>query len=208
MKRTLLAAALLATVGAANAAVVLTGGTYISFSNYDVASLAHPNYPHTAPQTTGLMDPVLSGGPDHKFTATFLGKEAGHIDQFWVNGSLVFNNLASVPSTYGPFAAAAPMNFKFRDYTDGSEVPNGGNLLAFASYVVLGTQSGSTFTPYTDLGNFDFVLGFNDGSKIDADYDDLVVGFKVTAVPEPETYALLLAGLGVMGFVARRRRND
>lgn len=27
-------------------------------------------------------------------------------------------------------------------------------------------------------------------------------------VPEPETYAMLLAGLGVVGFVARRRRND
>ncbi len=36
------------------------------------------------------------------------------------------------------------------------------------------------------------------------------VGFtgsvSVTAVPEPETYALLLAGLGVVGFVARRRQ--
>jgi len=28
----------------------------------------------------------------------------------------------------------------------------------------------------------------------------------VMAVPEPETYAMLLAGLGLMGFVARRRR--
>jgi len=27
----------------------------------------------------------------------------------------------------------------------------------------------------------------------------------VTAVPEPETYAMLLAGLGLMGFVARRK---
>jgi hypothetical protein len=25
-------------------------------------------------------------------------------------------------------------------------------------------------------------------------------------VPEPETYALMLGGLGLMGFVARRRR--
>ena len=30
----------------------------------------------------------------------------------------------------------------------------------------------------------------------------------VTAVPEPETYAMLLAGLGLMGFVARRRSKD
>ncbi|MDX1915360.1 MAG: PEP-CTERM sorting domain-containing protein [Methylophilus sp.] len=29
----------------------------------------------------------------------------------------------------------------------------------------------------------------------------------VTAVPEPETYAMLLAGLGLMGFSARRRTN-
>ena len=29
----------------------------------------------------------------------------------------------------------------------------------------------------------------------------------VTAVPEPETYAMLLAGLGVMGAVARRRQS-
>lgn len=29
----------------------------------------------------------------------------------------------------------------------------------------------------------------------------------VSAVPEPETYAMLLAGLGLMGFVARRRKQ-
>lgn len=32
-------------------------------------------------------------------------------------------------------------------------------------------------------------------------------GMTVSLVPEPSTYALLLAGLGVVGFVARRRRG-
>jgi len=38
--------------------------------------------------------------------------------------------------------------------------------------------------------------------------DYLVWGVDVSApVPEPETYAMMLAGLGLMGFVARRRRR-
>jgi hypothetical protein len=35
-----------------------------------------------------------------------------------------------------------------------------------------------------------------------------VAATPVAAVPEPSTYALMLAGLGVVGFVARRRRQS
>jgi hypothetical protein len=30
----------------------------------------------------------------------------------------------------------------------------------------------------------------------------------ITAVPEPETYVMLLAGLGLLGLMARRRQQD
>lgn len=32
------------------------------------------------------------------------------------------------------------------------------------------------------------------------------LAFRISAVPEPETYAMLLAGLGLLGFAARRRK--
>ena len=35
-------------------------------------------------------------------------------------------------------------------------------------------------------------------------YDD----FSITAVPEPETYAMLLAGLGLVGYAARRKNRN
>lgn len=78
----------------------------------------------------------------------------------------------------------------------------------FHLYPVLGSFAGSVFTPFTLGGAYDLILGFNDGLRVDADDDDMVVGLKVKAVPEPETYAMMLAGLGALGFMGRRRLSE
>ena len=38
--------------------------------------------------------------------------------------------------------------------------------------------------------------------------DSLGAHLSITSVPEPETYAMFMAGLGLMGFIARRRKNN
>jgi hypothetical protein len=59
-------------------------------------------------------------------------------------------------------------------------------------------------------GEYDYLILFNDDYS-DNDYNDMAVGVRavpdVRMIPEPETYALMLAGLGVVGFMARRRRQ-
>ena len=52
-------------------------------------------------------------------------------------------------------------------------------------------------------------LGFNNGNLGNSYKDDLAVGVNiVSVVPEPETWAMLLAGIGLIGISARRRRSD
>jgi hypothetical protein len=102
---------------------------------------------------------------------------------------------------------------------DGTELFNSGSLTAPIDF----TET------FTGVGNAGFVFALDAAQAtaaqalaFGADFGDNLVGlyanlsdatggpetFFVASIPEPQTYALMLAGLGVVGFMAARRRRD
>lgn len=63
---------------------------------------------------------------------------------------------------------------------------------------------GTSHSGFAPLGGGDLRLYYFDSNSGD---NTGSISAHVAAVPEPETYAMLVAGLGVLGFVARRRRS-
>jgi PEP-CTERM motif len=206
MKRILSAIALAAMAASASAQVTFSGGT-----DQAISGIFDPSGTVSA-QTGGKRDATLSTSAG-VLTATFLGFEAQDTDTYtFTAASGTMSNktaVADVTKIFGNVAAGL-LNFTFMDTFTGASVGNGGGgggTGMFDTFMVFGTGTGTSFVPYTKGGLYDLVLGFNDSAQVDGDYDDFVVGLKVAAVPEPETYALLLAGLGAVGFIARRRRQ-
>jgi hypothetical protein len=65
----------------------------------------------------------------------------------------------------------------------------------------LSSDSGISFALLTNKG-----LAFQFGAVDNVEFDNLKYT-KVSPVPEPSTYALMLGGLGLVGFMAYRRRK-
>jgi len=62
---------------------------------------------------------------------------------------------------------------------------------------------------FQDGATTNWLFAYEDGD--DFDYNDMAVKVEsivANPIPEPETYALMLAGLGVMGYMNRRRKRD
>ncbi len=77
------------------------------------------------------------------------------------------------------------------------------NATGFSSWSTFGATSG--FNAGVNTLNFD-VLNWQQNGGNPAGLRVEFTQSNIAAVPEPETYGMLLAGLGLLGFVARRRK--
>lgn len=218
MKKIIPLLAFLPMVASANTIQLNPIGDNFAFSGYGIS-----------PDTTGARNigqfGSLStvGSGSGTLTFTLLGQESGFLN----NLSLTVNSAVQTltegligSSISAVIDGAGLINFSF--FSSGpsgsfGQFDNGNTPASTLGFAVLkefisnpsaSDIAGAGYNNSTTQGNFDFLLGFNDAAKGDADYDDLVVGvsFKPKAVPAPAALPLLLTTLGLFGFSAYRKR--
>lgn len=160
------------------------------------------------------------------FNPDWLGSAAAYASEFdlsalWRGGALVLSQASTITYTLVGFEAAynnafVSGNAQLSNRQNGigqlgtsfSSVVNAGGALDFG---FLSNGIGALWGNGSDnvgvmlsADRQSALLLFND-SYADNDFDDMVIRVSIAAVPEPETVAMLLAGLGVVMVGARRR---
>lgn len=145
-----------------------------------------------APQTIVLQDGVGF------FDANFATNNPGSFSDKIFFSISTLSSLAGLVSSISQNAGSGLGITSFDIFNSGGLSLGGAQLHSGA--VDLWTLSSSHLVPDT----YYFLVSGNVLGSGAASYSG---NLSVAAVPEPETYAMLLAGVGVLGFLARRRRS-
>lgn len=205
MKRGILAVALLAVSSLAHAGLSFNQlSTATRTEAFNVATL--PFYAVGTSLGLGALETNETG----TITFTYLGQESGYNNKFYLTigttQMLTENPIGTQASAFVDTTGA--VSFKFEGNTSKFAI-NGGTWATGTSIGLIGTNM--TVSSGLAAGNYQYVIGYNDsaGASTLGDWDDYVVGVNFTpAIPEPEIYAMMGLGLGLMGWVGRRRKQQ
>ncbi len=194
IRKMIAAAALLAGASAAQAAVTVFSDNF----DADIQGLNTTSFAQGWSVANGTVDTIGTG---------FYELLPGHGNYIDLDGSTgqagVFSNSVNLVGgvTYTmSYAISGNMRGAGNDTVDVA-FGSAGATHVIGQYDALGTNTLS-FTP-TVSGSYGFSFYNHGGDNQGAILDQVTI----SAVPEPETYAMLLAGLAAVGFAARRRRK-
>ena len=169
--------------------------------------------------------PYPTAGTQNPVEYSFVAATTGDIWAYFLDGGGAgYTNTLSI---FVNGAAAASSIFDNHTTTYGTSVDvghfNAGDKIVFQLNSSGGTWS-SVKSANADGVNHVYSTSFSGSGGIpsgvyvafedqygggDFNYNDLAFSVtNVATVPEPETYAMLLAGLGIVGAIARRRKRD
>ena len=156
---------------------------------------------------------TFGGNAASGYTAVFGNTNVGNAFSDWISfsvpadtansgGSIVFSNRSSF--TFNVIFTA------FNLYEGVVGVLNPPTLLnaPIAAGLTGGPVSAFSYSGAAVPGNYWLNVAGNKLSSASGGYSGTITTNPVAAIPEPETYAMMLAGLGLLGFSARRRNKN
>lgn len=209
-KQTLVAGYGTTSIGSSNSAVSWADGKYghYGYNTYDVLS-------STFNRDIGTR--TINGDAWAYDPSFYVG--ATYMSDFDSPTDANYNSLGRIASQYGGTWSSNAGLGADEALIAGGDSGGGDFVFQDGQWIVSGVHSWG----WNDACGYFGLTGCNGRSGNSSSYGDLsgstatfsnvewisgIAGAQVVAVPEPESYALLLAGLGMVASVARRRRRD
>jgi len=149
---------------------------------------------------------IYNSYPYNSGNAAFFG--SGNLPGGWISQNLATTagDSYTLSFLYGAIAASNLQTMNV-SVLNGSTVLASTDVSAYGTYNVANMMANNTLN-FTATSS-STTLKFADTSLITNNTDGVLgnVSIPVAAVPEPETYAMMLAGLGLMGFMVHRKKT-
>jgi hypothetical protein len=153
------------------------------------------------PRTAGTFNYLAEAGPDSGLYGAGNGTD-GYLSTDSPFDIALLSGFSSKVRGVGGFFFGSNVSGQFEPGAT-IELMAADNQGGYASYSVVNSDL-SSFVGFVWTGELAFVMVWTDSDQSWLTIDDLTLG---TAIPEPATYSLMLAGLGMMGVALHRRQR-